>query len=440
VVAGNNDDTFWANQVENLRTALEAAEQVRVMAEENYRRALEALKEVARLLMPDVIREATEAGRDLGPKDLVEAARAQTAMLKVYRASSGNARREDLEQEAARLRAEVARLRPYEEQARALEIERNALRERLHATEGTVSVQVETINNLREQVRDLRRQLAEALAGQRPQAQPSPPQEQPKAEEPVATAPVTSVIEQSKARTNAPDKALPPDDPAWAIVKAMGETGLCLRDEIAHAAGVGDAKWGTVREMFKRLRDAGLIQEERPAVESVGRTPFLVSLTETGKATFCRRFGHEPAPSIFARLLARHKSVDHAWLNLQAARTLKARGYDVDLFPREQSVDGSTFAPDLIAAKDGQVFYIECERETRKHPGERARKWEIYHHATGGQFYIVVPNKATQSAILSEIGRWVYEHGKPVTVHMCTLALLREHDDVWVLKREIRRR
>jgi DNA-binding MarR family transcriptional regulator len=304
---------------------------------------------------------------------------------------------------------------------------------------------VETINSLREQVRDLRRQLAEALAGRQAPAAVAKPR-QPKTERPVTTAPAASVTAgetpvRSEARDDDPTKALPSDDPAWAIVKAMGETGYCLRATIAQAAGVGDSTSGYVREMFGRLKEAGLISEERPATEAMGRTPYLVVLTERGREAYRQRYGQEPAVSIYERLKARHKSVDHTYLNIRAAAVLEKWGYEVDLFPRDQEVDGGTFAPDLVAAKNGRVFYVECERDTRKDPEKRTRKWEIYHQVTGGDFYIIVPNKGTQNAILSEIGQWAYFAGKRVEVHICTLALLhKDAVDVWTLTRRIRPR
>lgn len=427
---------FWKAQVQSLRSALEAAERLRAMAEENYRSALRALDEVARLLMPEVVQRALEEGRDLSPGELVEAARAQAALLKVYRASSAAVSREAADAELARLREEAARLREEAARAEALEVENEALRQRVQTLEGTVAAQVETINNLREQVRSLRqaqvpvpaaefsasdgRDVATGDEPERPAAIPAaaatvaPP-------EPAAPEPVSGVD-------------LASDDPAWAIVRALGETGFCLRSDLAAAAGVGDPGSGSVREMFARLREAGLIREERPGTEAVGRTPYLVSLTEAGREAFRRRWGKEPAPSILDLLVARHKSLEHAYLNLQAASVLRDAGYSVDLFPRDVEVGGGKFAPDLVAAKDGQVIYVECERDTHKAQEGRERKWEIYHQASQGKFYFVVPNKATQNAIISEVSLWAYRHRKALTVHVCSLASFALKGNLWTVR------
>lgn len=428
-------DDFWKAQVQSLRSALDAAERLRAMAEENYRRALRALDEVARLLMPEVVQRALDEGRDLSPGELEEAARAQAALLKVYRSSSAIASREVLEAEMDRLRAEAERLREEAARAEALEVENEALRRRVQTLEGTVAAQVETINNLREQVRSLRQAQAPA-----PAAGPSDSADGPAAPtEPERLAAVTAAVAtvappEPAAPEPVPGVDLASDDPAWAIVRALGETGFCLRSDLAAAAGVGDPSSGYVREMFARLRVAGLIREERPGTEAVGRTPYMVSLTEAGREAFRWRWGKEPAPSILELLVARHKSLEHAYLNLQAAGVLREAGYSVDLFPRDVEVGGGKFAPDLVAAKDGQVIYVECERDTRKKPEERDQKWNIYHQAAQGKFYFIVPNKATQNAILSEISLWAYRHRKAVTVYVCSLASLTLKGTLWTVR------
>ncbi|MEA3309315.1 MAG: hypothetical protein U9Q70_07375, partial [Chloroflexota bacterium] len=143
--------------------------------------------------------------------------------------------------------------------------------------------------------------------------------------------------------------------------------------------------------------------------------------------------------SLYSRLLRRHKSLEHTLLNWQAAQELQARDYLTDLFPAALTVAGGQFEPDLLATRQGEVYYVECERYTRKKRSQRARKWERYHAATGGDFYLVVPNTKAQNALVSEISRWVYKTQRVVRLYLSNLSLLvnRETEEYWTLEKRL---
>ena len=79
--------------------------------------------------------------------------------------------------------------------------------------------------------------------------------------------------------------------------------GFCLRAGVANAIGFKDATSGAARRVFNDLRERGLLEEERPQAETVGRTPYLLRLTERGREAFRALFGQEPVEPEYDRLL-----------------------------------------------------------------------------------------------------------------------------------------
>jgi hypothetical protein len=207
-------------------------------------------------------------------------------------------------------------------------------------------------------------------------------------------------------------------------LRAIGRHGFCLRADVAGALGIADATSGTARQVFDGLKGLGLMEEERPRVESVGQTPYLLRLTERGREVYAALFDEEAAPSEYDRLLARHKTAEHVLLNLQARDVLLAAGAEsVDLYPRSVGLPGGgTFDVDLVAVFDGKPLYVEAERGGGKQV--RTQKWANYAAVTKA-FYVVVPNVKAKSAVLSEVSLWAYRHteaAKGVTLHVCQLS------------------
>jgi len=199
--------------------------------------------------------------------------------------------------------------------------------------------------------------------------------------------------------------------------------GFCLRADVAAATGI-DVSSGTAHRTFERLREQGVIEEERPKVESVGQTPYLLRLTERGRETFRALFDQEPVESEYDRLLARHKNAEHVLLNLETRDALLAAGAEsVDLYPRPVPLpNGGTFDVDLVAVFGGKPLYVEAERFGSK--SNRSRKWANYATVTE-DFYVVAPNKRAKSAIISELSLWAYQHpdqAAGVTLHVCQLS------------------
>jgi hypothetical protein len=191
-----------------------------------------------------------------------------------------------------------------------------------------------------------------------------------------------------------------------ALIKLMGDTGECRRtklaDELAQQLSI-QSRSASIGRYIQNLAKAEVISIQETARIARGSAPEILLLTEKGRDIYRSLFGREPS-RLYDRLLARHKSVEHLYLNLETADLLRAEGYAVDLEPPLMTLaDGSKFMPDLIASKDSETLYVECERETRKNELAWAHKWEIALVAAQGVIRVVTPDKAAMRALGSGI-------------------------------------
>ena len=377
-----------------LRQQLEAALALKERAEEAAREAMAALHQACRALIPAAYDEARAGGRlPSTPTELaaflVEKVSARLAYLELM-ALQAKADPAEIE----RLREAAQEAQRLKEKAETLEGEKALLEARLRAKE-------EEIQRLREEVEALRRLLSEAR-----RLEPASP--------------------------SAGGENLSPE--ALAALRILGETGWPLRKPVMERLlAEGALERESVRP-FQELEAAGLLEQLKPRVESLGNTPYLLRLTERGREEFRRRFGREPAEPLLDRLLARHKSEEHVWLNLKAAEVLERFGFSVDLLPPVLRVEGREIAPDLAAAKDGRTIYVECERTAK---GEEIfRKWENMLILNGDAIYVFVPDTRIQSAVVSSVGMWAYQSRRRARLYVCNLAKLSEEAaEPWTLVR-----
>ena len=223
------------------------------------------------------------------------------------------------------------------------------------------------------------------------------------------------------------------------VVLIVG-TGLALQRDVDEQL----AQWwnikpgsGSIRRAFGRVEAAGLIEVIKPRRETQGWRPkYMIRLTERGKDVYKLFRGESPGPSHATALLKRHKSKEHAALNLEAAELLWRAEYEVKLFPENVSLEsGKVYQPDLLIAEQdgGEILYVECERATYKNPGERSQKWKIYYAATDGHFCVITPSEEATVAIEEEILDWVGD--RPLTLWMGDMKRSQE-DEVWVVKHQ----
>ncbi len=206
------------------------------------------------------------------------------------------------------------------------------------------------------------------------------------------------------------------------VVLIVG-TGLALQRDVDKQL----AQWwnikpgsGSIRRAFGRVEAAGLIEIIKPHQDTrKWRPKYMIRLTERGKDIYKLFRGEPPGPSHATALLKRHKSKEHAALNLEAAELLWRAEYEVKLFPDTVSLEsGKVYQPDLlIAEQDGsEILYVECERATYKNPKERSQKWKLYYAATAGHFCVITPSEEATVAIEKEILDWVGD--RPLTLWM----------------------
>jgi hypothetical protein len=211
-----------------------------------------------------------------------------------------------------------------------------------------------------------------------------------------------------------------------ALLQVLAFQGICRRKEIEgvlardHQMSQGS---GTVQRAFDRAMEKGLIEAVRPKGEISGRSTMLVWLSEAGRAEARRLFAAEPTESEYAKLISRHKSPEHVLLSLESREALLERGASsVNLFPNPAILpEGGVVDVDLVAEWDGKTLYVECERETRKSPADRDRKWGNY-AKVARDFYVICPDRSAQQALVSEITSWQRATRYSVKVHVTNLA------------------
>jgi hypothetical protein len=387
-----------------LRQQLEAALALKERAEEAAREAMAALHQACRALIPAAYDEARARGTlPSTPAELaaflVEKVSARLAYLELV-ARQAKADPAEIE----RLREAVREAQLLRERVETLEGEKALLEARLRAKEEEnrlLRAKEEENRRLREEVEALRRLLSEAR-----RLEPASP--------------------------SAGSGGLSPE--ALAALRILGETGWPLRKPVMERLlQEGALERESVRP-FQELEAAGLLEQLKPRVESLGNTPYLLRLTERGREEFRRRFGREPAEPLLDRLLARHKSEEHVWLNLKAAEVLERFGFSVDLLPPVLRVEGREIAPDLAASRDGKTIYVECERTAK---GEEIfRKWENMLILNGDAIYVFVPDTRIQSAVVSSVGMFAYQSRRRARLYVCNLTKLSEEAaEPWTLVR-----
>jgi DNA-binding PadR family transcriptional regulator len=193
----------------------------------------------------------------------------------------------------------------------------------------------------------------------------------------------------------------------------LGDTGVATRDDVDEFLsewwGISSGS-GSINRGINRVREAGLV-EAIATRHDKGRYPrHLLRLTERGRDIYRLLRGRDPALSLTTELMKRHKSPEHAMLNLDTAVLLWSSGYVTELFPDKVGTERGTYYPDLaIMAPEGQRLFVECERDTRKNREERNRKWELYYAASGGHFLVVTPTEEARATIQAEIEAWAGE-------------------------------
>ena len=221
-----------------------------------------------------------------------------------------------------------------------------------------------------------------------------------------------------------------------ALIELLGEGTVCRRTEVARILekrGVGSG--GTIKRGVKGAIEENLIEVVKPETEIRGRATHLLNLTPLGLAVAKHLLGRDPARPLLDRLVACHKSPEHILLNLEAADLLRALGGTVNLFPLPVKLKhGGTLAVDLVWQYDGEIRYVECERETYKNPPQRKNKWRNLYQVTR-DFWIVVPTPSAQDALKNELIVWGVTQDHWFNLHLTNLSEA-TIDDPWLYERK----
>jgi hypothetical protein len=223
-----------------------------------------------------------------------------------------------------------------------------------------------------------------------------------------------------------------------ASIELLGEGTVCRRTEVTRILekrNVGSG--GTIKRGVERAIKKNLIEIVRPKPEISGRATHLLKLTPLGLAVARHLLSHDPAEPLLDRLMACHKSPEHTLLNLEAADLLRDLGGTVNLFPlpvKLKNGGGGTLDVDLVWQYDGEVRYVECERETYKNSQQRKKKWHNLYQVTR-DFWIVVPNPSAQNALKNELTVWGVTQGHWFNLHLTNLSEA-TIDNPWLYERK----
>lgn len=235
-------------------------------------------------------------------------------------------------------------------------------------------------------------------------------------------------------------------------IAVIGDTGLAQRQAIGrHLARWWDLKSpssGSISRAFMRLEMGGgdaaetkgskfppLVEVVRPNWRKLGgawRVRHLVRLTERGQDAYRMIRGKAPVRSQTTELLRRHKSPEHAALNIKAAELLWRAGYSVDVLPDPMPGDDWTYYPDLVITHGKERLYVECERMTHKDGAAWGRKGDICHQATDGHLCVVTPTERDRHRARIGILDWAGQ--RSLTLWMASIEGLKMSEgDVWAV-------
>lgn len=198
----------------------------------------------------------------------------------------------------------------------------------------------------------------------------------------------------------------------------VGQSWECRRPRLvalyAQQRGVG-AEGGAVNDLPKRLNEMNPplveIKKVGEKIRIPGQPPTLLALTPIGSEAYRLLCGEQPRRA-YQEYERRHKSVEQVMLVLAAIDLLEAFGHTVDRFPDVVNLpEGRVYAPDLVASLEARTLSIEVETGSGYRNGEdRSKKWRNAAEATGGQIYIITPDRQMMQGLLSEVMSWSVDY------------------------------
>jgi hypothetical protein len=209
-----------------------------------------------------------------------------------------------------------------------------------------------------------------------------------------------------------------------AVIEILGSTGIGflpkLRYRLAQRFGYPKDNVGNITSAIDNCAKRGLIEKTQAKGVGKGRPPMMVKLTEFGQSAYVMLTNQTPVPSELLALSG-HMSDKHLILNLRAKQYLEKAGYEILADSYRYYLDGVRQAvPDITARKDGQVYYIEVERDTYK--SERPEKWRNLNELSMGSLYVICETRYMMADLAFEVSEAMSPEMTAWTLHMTHFA------------------
>jgi len=239
------------------------------------------------------------------------------------------------------------------------------------------------------------------------------------------------------------------------ILTIIGETGVFRKPEIVEMT----AQKLTLNPINSAISDAIIRLDGKEAekgwhfIEKIegfekqgtdfgGVLPDMYRITERGRQAYWLLTGLNAVECEYDRLLRRHKSPEHTYLNLVVKGILEDGGYLVLLdAPEILLPGGEKFEPDITAQEiaSGKIIFIEVERDTNKDETYRIQKWRNLCAASNGQIYIFCDtNKFMKGSLISQVNEAL--SGLKYSSHFSSVEGINNHErgvngSIWLKER-----
>ena len=221
------------------------------------------------------------------------------------------------------------------------------------------------------------------------------------------------------------------DEESKLVMRIIGEKGISqskdiLMECVQQDQGLSNAR---LRSSLKFLKGLQILTEEELRVWA---KISIFYFTPKGRKIYELLFDEKPTLSEAEKLLAEHTSLTHGYGILKTAELIRAHNdfISVNEWNRKNPIQisaGSSYIPDIICeTAGGRKFYIEYECANHTQVNFNAKCNKMLSVSTILNF--IVPNRAAEEAINSQIRQWIINKGREAishaTIRVTTIALI----------------
>lgn len=182
---------------------------------------------------------------------------------------------------------------------------------------------------------------------------------------------------------------------------------------------------------------------EKQGTDFGGVLPDMYRITEQGRQAYWLLTGQNAVECEYDRLLRRHKSPEHTYLNLVVKEILENKGgYRILLDAPELTLpNGDKFEPDITAQEiaTNEIIFVEVERNTSKDEAYRVEKWRNLCAASNGEIYIFCDtNKYMKGTLIGKVNEALT--GLKYSSHFSSVEGINNHErgvngSIWLKER-----